>query len=175
MKGKMVGEKNPMFGKPVTEETKKKISDGRKGKAAGEKNHQFGKPLTEETKKKMSATLKKRYKHIMPSDRPNYIHGLSGTKGYKTMSQNKREARKKGQTPQLNENEGKRILLLYEKCACMNAIEDIYQVDHIRPISKGGMHHPDNLQILLRKLNFEKHNKYPLTDEESAKYWGIRT
>ena len=34
-----------------------------------------------------------------------------------------------------------------------------WHVDHIRPLSKGGLHHPDNLQIVQKKYNLEKHAK----------------
>lgn len=34
-----------------------------------------------------------------------------------------------------------------------------YEVDHKIPISKGGLHHPDNLQYLLKSENRKKSNK----------------
>ena len=34
-----------------------------------------------------------------------------------------------------------------------------YEVDHIKPISKGGLHHQDNLQILEKILNNKKRAK----------------
>lgn len=34
-----------------------------------------------------------------------------------------------------------------------------YHVDHIRPISKGGLHHEDNLQYLPKQINLEKSAK----------------
>ena len=35
----------------------------------------------------------------------------------------------------------------------------IHHVDHIIPISKGGLHHQDNLQVLTKKENLIKGNK----------------
>ena len=35
-----------------------------------------------------------------------------------------------------------------------------YEVDHIKPISKGGLHHQDNLQYLTIKENRKKSNKW---------------
>lgn len=49
-----------------------------------------------------------------------------------------------------------------------------YEVDHIKPLSKGGLHHEDNLQLLPRHLNLSKSNKWPLTVEEKIRYKGIR-
>jgi 5-methylcytosine-specific restriction endonuclease McrA len=48
-----------------------------------------------------------------------------------------------------------------------------YQVDHIKPLSKGGLHHEDNLQILSKDLNLRKASKWPLTKEEKLLYAGV--
>lgn len=34
-----------------------------------------------------------------------------------------------------------------------------HEVDHVIPISKGGKHHEDNLQIITMSENRKKHNK----------------
>lgn len=49
----MYGEKNPMYGRHHTEETKKKISESRKGKYSGQNSPMYGKHHTEETKDKI--------------------------------------------------------------------------------------------------------------------------
>ena len=36
-----------------------------------------------------------------------------------------------------------------------------YHVDHIIPLSRGGKHHQDNLQIILAEENLKKYNKLP--------------
>lgn len=67
------GEKNPRFGKPVSEATKEKLSLANKGKTptketrekislakSGEKHHNFGKPLSDATKEKLSFANSKR-------------------------------------------------------------------------------------------------------------------
>ena len=41
---------------------------------------------------------------------------------------------------------------------CMGILK-LMHVDHIIPVSKGGLHTPGNLQILPAKLNLSKHNK----------------
>lgn len=81
---------------------------------------------------------------------------------------------KESQTPVLNEEEQKRINRLYEICKQLNYNSKDFHVDHIQPISKGGLHHPDNLQILPDWLNCEKNNKWPLTEQEEIKYEGIK-
>lgn len=52
-----------------------------------------------------------------------------------------------------------------------------FEVDHIIPRNGKtvcGLHVENNLQILICRLNNEKHDKYPLTQEEQEKYRGIR-
>ncbi len=101
-------------------------------------------------------------------DNPNYRHGLTGTKEYYNAKNAKRRARKLNQTPQSANLQ--LIQSYYEIAATMQGIE----VDHIKPLSKGGMHHQDNLQLLPRHLNQLKSNKWSLTEEDKIKYKGIR-
>ena len=49
-----------------------------------------------------------------------------------------------------------------------------YQVDHIQPLNKGGLHHEDNLQLLEKSLNQEKRDKWPLSLEEELRYKGYK-
>lgn len=65
----------------------------------------------------------------------------------------RRRARLRNQTPKLTQEEQDRIKQIYINCP------DGYEVDHIIPISKGGLHHPDNLQLLTISENRRKHNK----------------
>ena len=54
----------------------------------------------------------------------------------------------------------KQIQLIYEKCEKMTSETGIpHHVDHIHPISKGGLHHQDNLQILTATENIKKGNR----------------
>ena len=39
---------------------------------------------------------------------------------------------------------------------CSKILKTPYHVDHIIPISKGGIHHPSNLQIIPAKMNIQK-------------------
>ena len=73
MKGKnLSGENNPHFGKPHSEEARRKISESERGKTVssetkkklsaakrGEKNPNFGKPLSEEHKRKIAESHKR--------------------------------------------------------------------------------------------------------------------
>lgn len=99
---------------------------------------------------------------------PCYKHGLSGTKEYICNKTQRRKAMKLNQTP-LSAN-SQLIQAYYDASATMSGIE----VDHIKPLSKGGLHHEDNLQLLPKHLNGSKSNKWPLTAEEQIKYKGIK-
>lgn len=103
----------------------------------------------------------------------HYKHGLTGTKEYWCAAANKYRAKKLNQTPD-NANLQK-IQLYYTICAYLNKPCEIpmWHVDHIKPISKGGLHHEDNLQILTAAINLQKGSKYPLTDEEQVLYKGV--
>jgi len=72
----------------------------------------------------------------------------------------KRRASIRNQTPDLTEEQVKEILTIYEECSRMSVETGIpHEVDHIIPICKGGLHHPDNLQILTMKENRKKGGK----------------
>jgi hypothetical protein len=84
----------------------------------------------------------------------------------------KRRAKKLNQTPFNADNE--KIKYMYHIAHKMTEEYGMeYQVDHIIPLSKGGLHHEENLQILEASLNQEKHSKYPLTVLEQTKYCGF--
>lgn len=69
-------------------------------------------------------------------------------------------AKKFSEAPILTPEEHQRILLIYQECARITEETGIaHHVDHIHPISKGGKHHPDNLQILTAIENIRKGNK----------------
>jgi len=55
------GENHPMYGKHLSEETKKKISLSKKEKYLGINNPRFGKKMSKETRKKMSLSKKGKY------------------------------------------------------------------------------------------------------------------
>ena len=56
----------------------------------------------------------------------------------------------RNQTPKLNKEEKKKLQEYYLICP------KGHEVDHIQAIAKGGLHHPDNLQILTKHENRKK-------------------
>lgn len=67
--------------------------------------------------------------------------------------QARRRSRLKDASVDLTEDEKDAIFRIYAECP------DGYEVDHIVPISKGGKHHPNNLQYLTITENRRKWNK----------------
>src|SRR6266566_69942 len=65
----------------------------------------------------------------------------------------KYQAKRLNQTPTLTKKEQKQLYKIYANCP------KGYEVDHIIPISKTGLHHPDNLQYLTISENRKKSNK----------------
>jgi hypothetical protein len=96
------------------------------------------------------------------SNKYGYKHGLYGTREYIKSKRAQYKAMKLNQTSPDADIE--KINYIYRVCEIINQFEnDKYEVDHIKPLSKGGLHHQDNLQILLANLNRRKHAR--ITDE----------
>jgi len=74
----------------------------------------------------------------------------------------KRRAKLKNARINNSKAEEKDIRLIYKKCKQLNveAGEILWNVDHIKPLSKGGSHHPSNLQIIGALENKVKGAKY---------------
>ena len=68
--------------------------------------------------------------------------------------------KKRDQTPDLTEAEKNDILDMYKLARRLTEETGVkHEVDHIHPISKGGLHHPGNLQILTKYENQSKGNR----------------
>lgn len=85
---RMSGENAPNYGKKLSEETRRKISEARIGKYCGENSPVFGKPKSEEVKRKISISKKKlglwkgknnpRYKNpLVGEQNPNWKGGIT--------------------------------------------------------------------------------------------------
>lgn len=71
-----------------------------------------------------------------------------------------RYARKRGLTPQLTKEEKARVVAFYEKAKRLTELTGRqYHVDHIKALANGGLHHPDNMQVLLGTENQSKGTK----------------
>lgn len=69
--------------------------------------------------------------------------------------------RKRANTPELSQDQKDKISSIYKLCRALSEATGVqHHVDHIKPVSKGGMHVPDNLQILTQEDNLKKSNKY---------------
>lgn len=61
----------------------------------------------------------------------------------------------------LSENERFQIIKIYEECRLKTKTTGIdYHVDHIKPLSKSGRHHPSKLRIITAKENMKKGAKW---------------
>lgn len=74
LKGKLTGEKNPMYGKHFTEESKIKLINSLKGKMSGEKHPMYGKHHKLKSLEKLSETKKIQYRN--KSNHPRYKTGI---------------------------------------------------------------------------------------------------
>ena len=70
----------------------------------------------------------------------------------------RRKQRLLEQTPDLNQQEKAQIQKIYEERDRRNQMAGFikYHVDHITPLAKGGLHHPENLQLISASENVRK-------------------
>ena len=79
----------------------------------------------------------------------------------------KRRATKKNNTPDLTHNQKLIIETIYlQRLRLEKRFGIQFHVDHVIPISKGGLHIPSNLQVLPAKLNLKKNSKNSLRWEQ---------
>jgi len=72
------------------------------------------------------------------------------------------------QSVKLTNSEKYRIELLYKWA---NILGKNFQVDHVVPLSRGGLHHPDNMHVIPRIQNLKKKDKDP--KEFYGKYYNF--
>lgn len=92
-------------------------------------------------KEKVAAAKKKWYK-----DNPDKVNAYAA----------KYRAIKLNHSPVLTETERHQIDLIYKKS---QELGPNWNVDHIQPLSKDGLNHPNNLQIVTKKYNLQKGSK----------------
>lgn len=80
-------------------------------------------------------------------------HGMSYTKAYKCADSMKRSNNKTRMAKYLSDIEQKKLLLYYKVSEYLGSD---WEVDHIIPISKGGAHHPNNIQVIPKEHNRKK-------------------
>ncbi len=113
----------------------------------------------------------KKYRESIKEHTRNYMKGYhiryyQDNKDYYRASNASRRAIKLNQTPPNADK--KKIRYMYQTAHKLRELFDVeYHVDHIIPMSKGGLHHEDNLQILTAEENLKKSNKL------SSKYKGL--
>jgi hypothetical protein len=73
---------------------------------------------------------------------------------------NRYRCQKLNQTPDLTTEEKSAIMEVYSLARRLTLETGVkHEVDHIIPVSKGGLHHPDNLQVLTKYDNQSKGNR----------------
>lgn len=100
----------------------------------------------------------------------NYKHGLCGTKEYNAARASKHRAMVLFKTPILTENEKAKVELYYKVSQILG---EYWHVDHIIPLSKGGLHHPDNLQVVTKEYNLQKSDKLNFRAPMTLEVWRI--
>lgn len=137
--------------KPMSEETKRKISESNIGKVAWNK----GQKLSQEH-------LKNRILAQSGENNGSWKGGISSDPKHRSWIKNKRNRMKRScegshtyeewiQLKERNDNQ----------CVCCERKEPEIQLtqDHIIPVSKGGSDNIDNIQPLCRSCNSKKNNK----------------
>ena len=76
---------------------------------------------------------------------------------HRAMNDAKRRAAKNGSYTNLTKGERAAVEEIYRQCRLMTKLTgEKYHVDHKIALAKGGLHHPDNLQILTAIENLKK-------------------
>lgn len=68
---------------------------------------------------------------------------------------------KRAQTPNLTDDQKQEVYRIYNKARALTEATGIqHHVDHIQPISKGGLHVPENLRVVTANENLTKKDKW---------------
>lgn len=88
-------------------------------------------------------------------------YGTAITKAEDSCRRAKQDAVKGNYLDDLTEVQERQILAKYQQASAWNRIAgpNAFQVDHIKPVTKGGLHHPLNLQVVPTYWNQSKCNR----------------
>lgn len=76
---------------------------------------------------------------------------------------------KKANTPKLSPSEMQAVNEIYATAKSLTLDTGVeHHVDHIVPISKGGLHVPENLRVVTAEANLKKHNKHDTATKTEA-------
>jgi hypothetical protein len=114
-----------------------------------------------EQNKDRKAVKDKTWREANPDRMANLLSEWKLKNPHKVRAANaKRRAMKLDQTPKLTSDEKQLVDDLYWLAKDLQAVSgEEYHVDHIIPLAKGGLHHPDNLQVLPAYINLSKSDK----------------
>jgi hypothetical protein len=100
------------------------------------------------------------------NDRAGYKAWMKSPEGIACLRAGKaaRRARKKAATVPLTKEENARIRAFYAEASRLTKETGVkHQVDHTLPLVRGGLHHPNNMQVVTEAYNASKQD---LTEEE---------
>ena len=154
-------------GTPGSEESKEKNRLAHLGKTPWNKGITGVVKMTPAAIKNMSEAAKKQVNN-KGRFQPGRKHPLRGTGGNKQSWDARYRSSKEaalGDTSDLVEIE--KFYALARSMTLTTGVKHV--VDHIKPLSKGGLHHQNNLQVITMSDNSRKRDKYPF--EVSDKYF----
>ena len=154
---KMSGENHPFYGKKRPEHSKVMSALYKQND-----NHVFKCPIAREK-------AKQNHPDFSGKNHPRYIDGRNSDPAFTAAYVGNRRAMKLEQTPENADLE--KILEIYKECRRLNQEHPngrgraAFHVDHIMPLSRGGLHHEDNLRVIPAEENLRKHAKIIAREE----------
>lgn len=140
----------------------KRVGINKQGKAVWLFSCSCGNDVTAPSDRVLNSGMKSCGKGI---HKATYKHGLSRTRGYKSMHYYKYKTKKKNQTPAwITQKDIDEMIAFYVKASEITKETGIkHEVDHIYPLQGkivSGLHVPSNLRIITRSDNRKKSNSH---------------
>jgi len=115
-----------------------------------------------ENSERLKEYLKNYYKENKETLQEKSRQYCKDHRAQKNAHESARRTLKLSQTPELTKVEKEKIVILYKIAQSIKRTTGVLMhVDHIIPVSKGGLHHPLNLQVITATENLEKADKMP--------------